>query len=140
MKKIVAELAPAALAADLLSAPIAGVASANEALPQWPEVGSARVVPLQETGSPNERLNLIVICDGYQADEMDRCEQDVDRNQAIQWGVEPFRTYRDYVNVYMLQIVSPDSGVRRDPEEEASNEVKDRKNTPMRLWYEDGLR
>ncbi|WP_116952568.1 M64 family metallopeptidase [Jiangella endophytica] len=139
MKKIVAALAPAALSAGLLTVPMAGVPSANEALPQWPEVGSARVVPLQETGSPGERLNLIVICDGYQADEIDRCEQDVDRNQAIQWGVEPFRTYRDYINVYLLQIVSPDSGVRRDPEEDASNEVRDRKNTPLRLWYSDGL-
>ena len=139
MKKIVAALAPVALGAGLLTVPMAGVPSANEALPQWPEVGSARVVPLQETGSPNERLNLIVICDGYTADQMDRCEEDVDRNQAIQWGVEPFRTYRDYINVYLLQIVSADSGVRRDPGEDAPNEVKDRKNTPMRLWYSDGL-
>ncbi|MBB5785466.1 M64 family metallopeptidase [Jiangella mangrovi] len=139
MKKIVAALAPTALAAGLLTVPMAGVPSANEALPQWPEVGSARVVPLQETGAPSERLNLIVICDGYTADQMDRCEEDVDRNQAIQWGVEPFRTYRDYINVYLLQIVSQDSGVRRDPEEDASDQVKDGKNTPLRLWYSDGL-
>ncbi|TDD68095.1 peptidase M64 [Jiangella aurantiaca] len=139
MKKIVAALAPVALGAGLLTVPMAGVPSADEALRQWPEVGSARVVPLQETGSPDERLNLIVICDGYQADEMHKCEEDVDRNQAIQWGVEPFRTYRDYINVYLLQIVSADSGVRRDPGEDAPNEVRDRKNTPLRLWYDVGL-
>ncbi|WP_026877272.1 M64 family metallopeptidase [Jiangella gansuensis] len=148
-RHVVAALAPAALAAGLLTVPMTETPSeASEtvetpvtaaSLPAWPEAGSARVVPLQETGAPGERLNLIVICDGYQYAEMDRCEEDVDRNQAIQWSVEPFRTYRDYINIYLLQIVSTDSGVRRDPEEDAPAEVRDAKNTPLRLWYSDGL-
>ncbi|NED94407.1 peptidase M64 [Phytoactinopolyspora alkaliphila] len=139
MKRVIAALAPLALGAGFLAVPMAGVPSANEALPQWPEVGSARVVPLQETGPADDRLNLVILCDGYQYEEMDRCREDVDRNQAIQWSVEPFRTYRSYINVYLVEMVSPDSGVRRDPEEDAPPEVKDAKNTPLRLWYSDGL-
>ncbi|NEE00221.1 M64 family metallopeptidase [Phytoactinopolyspora halotolerans] len=139
MRRIIAALAPVVLSAAVLAVPMAGVPSASETLPTWPEAGSARVVPLQETGPPGERLNLIVMCDGYRYEELDRCREDVDRNQAIQWGVEPFRTYRDYINVYLLEIVSEDSGVRRDPDEDAQAEERDRKNTPLRLWYSDGL-
>ncbi len=114
-------------------------APAGEGLPEWPEPGSARVVPIQETGAPEDRLNLIIMCDGYQADEAEKCQEDVDRNQAVQWSVEPFRSYRDYINVYLVEISSPESGVRRDPEEDATPEEKDAKNTALRLWYADGL-
>ncbi|WP_162450262.1 M64 family metallopeptidase [Phytoactinopolyspora mesophila] len=149
-RRTLVPLASILLVAGLLTVPVAGTAAdepaeparpeANtENLPPWPEPGSARVVPLQETGPADERLNLIVICDGYQAAEVDACHEDVDRNQAVQWSVEPFRTYRDYINVYLLEISSEDSGIRRDPEEDAPPEERDAKNTPLRLWYADGL-
>jgi hypothetical protein len=139
-----------ALAAGLLTVPVVGTSADEpdvsaeldptiENLPPWPEPGSARVVTLQETGPADERLNLIVMCDGYQAADLDVCHEDVDRNQAVQWSVEPFRTYRDYINVYLLEISSEDSGIRRDPEEDAPPEERDAKNTPLRLWYADGL-
>lgn len=138
MRRRTAKLAPVALVAALpLVLPVAGLpASADEHLPEWPEVGSARVVPIQETGPPAERLNLVVMCDGYQAHEMDACAEDVDRNQAVQWSVEPFRTYRDYVNVYRLEIVSPESGVRCDPDEEGGPDPN--KITPLRLVFSGG--
>jgi hypothetical protein len=112
---------------------VATTTSAAEELPQWPEVNSARLVPIQETGPASERLNLIVMCDGYQAQEMDTCARDVDRNQAVQWSVEPFRTYRHYINVYRLEIVSPESGVRCDPDEEGGADPD--KITPLRLVF-----
>jgi cytoskeletal protein CcmA (bactofilin family) len=107
-----------------------------QAPPPWPEVGGARVTTLQETGPATERLNLIVMCDGYTLDEMAKCREDVDRNHAIQWGVEPFRSYRNYINVYLLEIVSGESGVRCDPDEEGG--PKPQKLTPLRLIYDDG--
>ena len=47
----------AAVLAAALGAPTAGAQ----------EVGSATVVPLQITGPPSERLNLVIMGDGYQA-------------------------------------------------------------------------
>lgn len=131
--------APLVAAAILaLIVPTAGVtgAAADEHLPEWGEVGSARLVPVQETGPPEERLNLIVLCDGYQLDEMDQCAADVDRNQAVQWSVEPFRTYRHYINVYRLEIVSGESGIRCDPDEEGGPDPD--KITPLRLVFSGG--
>lgn len=81
------------------------------------EVGDVNIVPLQVTGPANERLNLIIFGDGYTADEMDKFRADVDRNQNVQWGVEPFRSYRNYFNVYMVETPSKDSGISCDPDD-----------------------
>ncbi|WP_235846873.1 M20/M25/M40 family metallo-hydrolase [Neobacillus soli] len=75
------------------------------------------MVPLQVTGSPKDRLNLIIFGDGYTPQEMDKFRQDVERNQNVQWSVEPFRSYRYYFNVYMVETPSKDSGISCDPDD-----------------------
>lgn len=100
-------------------------------------VGDPVVVPIQITGPPAERLNLIILGDGYQAHEMQKFRDDVDRNQNVQWATEPFRSYRNYFNVYRVEIVSPDSGVRCDPDDQ-DNPNNNFKNTALHLWYSDG--
>ncbi len=100
------------------------------------EVGEANLVPLQVTGPPEERLNLIILGDGYTADEMDKFHADVDRNQNVQWSVEPFRSYRNYFNVYMLEIASGVSGIRCDPDNPKGGDPN--RVTPLRLHYADG--
>lgn len=94
------------------------------------EVGDVNVVPLQITGPAEERLNLIIFGDGYTAEEMDKYRQHVDRNQNVQWSVEPFRSYRNYFNVYMVETPSKDSGISCDPED--GNE---RRDTVFNLQY-----
>ncbi|MFA1818910.1 M64 family metallopeptidase [Virgibacillus oceani] len=88
------------------------------------------VVPLQETGPAEERLNLIIFGDGYTTDEMDKFHEDVDRNQNVQWSVEPFRSYRNYFNVYMVETPSIDSGISCDPDDENI-----RRDTVFNLQY-----
>ena len=124
-----ATIAAVAMLAGLLS--VAGVPAAAQ------EVGDVTVVPIQVTGPATERLNLVILCDGYQADEMQSCRDDVDRNQNVQWSVEPFRSYRNYFNVYRVEIVSEDSGVRCDPDDN-DNPNNNLKVTALRLWYSDG--
>ena len=121
MRLKLAALATMALVAALSAAPTAAAQ----------EVGSATVVPLQITGPPGERLNLVVMGDGYQADELDEFRADVDRNLNVQWSIEPFRSYRHYFNVYRLEIVSQDSGISCDPDD---GNVK--RNTPLRLGFQ----
>ena len=76
-----------------------------------------RVVPLQVTGPPTERLNLLVFGDGYTAAEMPKFRADVDRLLNIQWSIEPFKSYRSYFNVYMIEVESPVSGISCDPDD-----------------------
>jgi hypothetical protein len=120
MKRKVLVAAAAAVLATLV---VPGVAAA-----QAP--GSATVVPLQITGPPAERLNLVILGDGYTASEMSKYHADVERNLNVQWSIEPFRSYRHYFNVYRLDIVSQDSGISCDPDD-----GNVRRNTPLRLNY-----
>ncbi|WHY75416.1 M64 family metallopeptidase [Neobacillus sp. WH10] len=81
------------------------------------QVGDVNVVPLQITGPAKDRLNLVIFGDGYTANEMDKFQKDVERNLNVQWSVEPFRSYRYYFNVYMVQTPSKDSGISCDPDD-----------------------
>ena len=75
-----------------------------------------KVTPIQVTGPAAERLNLVILGDGYQADQQSLFRADVDRNLAVMWATEPFRSYRDYINVYAVELASIDYGVRCDPD------------------------
>ena len=109
------------------------------------------VHPIQITGPPAERLNLIILGDGYQWDQQSLFFGDVDRNLAVMWATEPFKSYRNYINVYAVEIASIDYGVRRDPDgrvRHPDGTIRDTgeregpidtKNTALRLWYSDGL-
>lgn len=94
------------------------------------KVGDVNIVPLQITGPPGERMNLIIFGDGYTEEEMDKFREDVDRNQNVQWSVEPFRSYRNYFNVYMVETPSKDSGISCDP-----NDGNVRRDTVFNLQY-----
>ncbi len=94
------------------------------------EPGSATVVPLQVTGPPEERLNLIILGDGYTADEMQKFRDQVDKHLNIQWSIEPFRSYRSYFNVYMIEVVSAESGISCDPDD-----GNVRRDTALNLQY-----
>ena len=113
---------PAALAIAV-AAVAPGVAHAQEP-------GTATVVPIQITGPPAERLNLVILGDGYTAGEQQDFRDDVDRNLNVQWSIEPFRSYRHYFNVYRLEIISQDSGISCDPDD-----GNVRRNTPLRLNF-----
>ena len=142
MKALVTTLAAAGLAA-LLTGPTANA--------QGPPLPEPVVHPLQVTGPPAERLNLIILGDGYQWDQQSLFFEDVDRNLAVMWATEPFKSYRNYINVYAVEIASIDYGVRRDPDgrvRHPDGTIRDTgeregpidaKNTALRLWYSDGL-
>ncbi|MER7444053.1 M64 family metallopeptidase [Micromonospora avicenniae] len=148
MKLKVAALAAVALVASLLG----GVGPASGAPADGPPMPlpNPKVHPIQVTGPAAERLNLIIMGDGYQWDQQQLFLQDVDRNLAVMWATEPFRTYRDYINVYAVEIASIDYGVRCDPDgrvRHPDGTIRDTgeregpinaKNTALRMIYQNG--
>ncbi|MEV6373213.1 M64 family metallopeptidase [Micromonospora musae] len=148
MRLKVATLAAVALVASLLT----GVGPASGAPADDPPtpLPNPKVHPIQVTGPAAERLNLIIMGDGYQWDQQQLFLQDVDRNLAVMWATEPFRTYRDYINVYAVEIASIDYGVRCDPDGRVRHEdgtIRDTgeregpinaKNTALRMIYQNG--
>jgi len=89
-------------------------------------VGSATVVPLQVTGPASNRFDLVIVGDGYTADEQDKFMAQVDKQLNVMWSIEPYKTYRNYINVYAVKVISGESGVSCDPDL-----TSPRKTTPL---------
>ena len=87
--------------------------------------GSATVVPIQVTGDAAARFTMVVLGDGYTAAEMPRFREHLDKHLNVLWSIEPFRSYRSYINVYAVEIVSAESGITCDPA------VRETRDTPL---------
>ncbi|MEV0389445.1 M64 family metallopeptidase [Nonomuraea sp. NPDC050643] len=94
------------------------------------EPGSATVVPVQVTGAPAKRFNLILMGDGYTEAEQADFRADADRHLNVMWSIEPFKSYRNYINVYRVDIVSGESGISCDPGLDAP-----RRTTPLSMGF-----
>src|SRR5262245_21893314 len=141
MRRRIVAMAATGLLAALLTGSTAHAQSPPLPLPE------PVVHPIQVNGPPSERLNLIVLGDGYQWDRQSPSFADWDRNLSVMWATEPFKSYRNYINVYAVEIASIDYGVRRDPDgrvRHPDGTIRDTgvregpidaKNTALRLWY-----
>jgi hypothetical protein len=76
----------------------------------------ARVVPVSVNGDSEARFVLVVMSDGYTAADMPTYRAQVDKHLNVLWSIEPFRSYRNYINVFSVEIPSPESGITCDPE------------------------
>jgi IgA peptidase M64 len=96
------------------------------------DVANATVIPIQITGDPSSRFSLVVLGDGYLASEQAKFRAHVDKHLNILWSIEPFRSYRNYFNVYAVEIASAQSGIDCDPE------VRERRKTALSLRFGGG--
>ncbi|MEE1754012.1 M64 family metallopeptidase [Streptomyces sp. SP18CS02] len=112
------------LAAGLLGA---GPATARE---DAPVTARATVVPVRTTGPADRRFNLVVLGDGYTAGQLPRFRADVDKHLNVLWSIEPFASYRSYINVWAVETASPESGVDCDPALDAP-----RRDTPLGMGF-----
>lgn len=90
----------------------------------------AKVVPIQVTGPASSRFNLVVMGDGYTAAELPKFREQLDKHLNVLWSIEPFKSYRSYVNVYAVEIPSPESGVDCDP-----NLTSAKVETPLNMGF-----
>jgi hypothetical protein len=95
-------------------------------------LATSKVVPVSVNGDPAARFSLVVMSDGYTAAELPKYRAHLDKHLNVLWSIEPFRSYRNYINVYSLEIESPESGVDCDPE------VRARKKTPLGANFQGG--
>lgn len=125
--RAMAAMAMACAAATVLVArPAAqGGAPAGAVLPQSQQGGPPalplpipehKVVPIQIVGDPATHFSLVVLGDGYTEADMPKFRAHLDKHLNILWSIEPFRSYRNYFNVYAIEVVSPVSGIDCDPE------------------------
>ena len=69
-------------------------------------------------GDPSNRIDLVILGDGYTADELVKFATDATNLQQHIFGQEPFREYKRYFNVWRVDVASAESGSdhpERDP-------------------------
>jgi len=67
------------------------------------------------SGSPNEVTNIVILGDGYSADEQDKFINDAQRVSREMLDQLPWNNYRDAINIFAIKVVSQESGAARDP-------------------------
>ena len=92
----------------------------------------ATVVPIAVNGDPAARFSLVVMGDGYTASELPKYRAQLDKHLNVLWSIEPFRSYRNYINVYSVEIASAESGITCDPE------TRQQRKTPLGAHFQDG--
>ena len=75
--------------------------------------GAGAVWTLFESGPPAEKVDLLLLGDGYAAAEVDRFHDDARRLVAALFATPPFRERRGDFNVRAVDRASEDSGVDR---------------------------
>lgn len=72
-------------------------------------VGRMHVV--QETGTPAERVDLLIMGEGYTAEQGDKFRADVDRLTKVFFETEPFKSRRNDFNVRGIHVPSAEAGI-----------------------------
>ena len=81
-----------------------------------------------ENGDPAEKVDLLILGDGYAADEMESYRADARAVAEALFDFPPFREHRRHFNVWAIDVASESSGVTK-PREKTWNE------TPIGLSY-----
>jgi hypothetical protein len=72
--------------------------------------GSPRFTTLVENGSPDNRLDVAIIGDGYTAGEQPLFRDDAQEIVDAFAEIEPMRTYFRHFNFHRIDVISPESG------------------------------
>lgn len=89
----------------------------------------ATVTALQQTGTTANRYDLVFVDDGYTSSQLALYHQHVAEKWATLTTMPPYSTYKDYFNVWMVDVVSAQSGVDNDPTQGIS------KNTALGMYF-----
>ncbi|NNK49599.1 MAG: peptidase M64 [Gemmatimonadetes bacterium] len=78
-----------------------------------PPPAEGRVWTVFENGPPTEKVDLVLLGEGYTADETEKFHADVARLVERLFETEPFRERRSDFNVWAIDLPSAESGVNR---------------------------
>ncbi|MFJ6378390.1 M64 family metallopeptidase [Kitasatospora sp. NPDC092039] len=82
-----------------------------------PVPGDGEVTALVRNGEPATKLDVVVVGDGYTAQEQEKFRTDATQKWQELTSVEPYAAYRGLFNVWAVSAVSPESGVTGDPDQ-----------------------
>jgi len=74
---------------------------------------AGRVWSVIENGAPSDKVDILVIAEGYTEGELPKFHKDVERLVGKLFATEPFKSRKKDFNVRALDLVEPVSGVHR---------------------------
>jgi hypothetical protein len=76
-------------------------------------VPSGRVWAVEKNGEPGEKVDLLLLGDGYTSAEMDKWHRDARHIADLLFAVSPFKERRRDFNVWAVDMPSDESGIAR---------------------------
>ncbi|MER5867859.1 M64 family metallopeptidase [Kitasatospora sp. NPDC002040] len=73
--------------------------------------GAAPTVDIRRTGAPADRITLVLLGDGYTAEQQELFRQQADQAWRSLMEIEPFRSYQGFFNIRRVEVVSPAPGI-----------------------------
>ncbi|WP_217144970.1 M64 family metallopeptidase [Streptomyces sp. AC627_RSS907] len=83
--------------------------------PEAQAAAATKVTALQKTGPSDSRFDMVIVGDGYTASETGLMRQHAQSKWNEIAGTAPWDKYRNSVNVWLVEVVSKESGVDNDP-------------------------
>ena len=78
-----------------------------------PRAAAGKVWSYLDNGSPAQKVDLLIIGEGYTTAEMPKLRKDVDRLAAKLFATEPFKSRKADFNVRVLELPASKSGIHR---------------------------
>ncbi|BDU71946.1 M64 family metallopeptidase [Mesoterricola silvestris] len=100
----------ASLVALLLLAGCAGPGREDPAANLPASALASQVEDLQRSGDPANRIHVVLLGDGYRAEDQAKLSRDARNWLATFVGTPPFANYASYFNVKVVHVVSPQDG------------------------------
>jgi hypothetical protein len=76
-------------------------------------VSPGPLLTIQKTGEPKDKVDLLILCDGYKVAERPKFERDARRLTEILFSTSPFKERRRAFNVWGLCPAAEESGISR---------------------------
>ncbi len=69
------------------------------------------VVPIVKRGSPHDKVDILILGDGYRAEDMEKFRKDARHFNEVMFSTSPFKERKDDFNVWTIEVASRDSGI-----------------------------
>jgi hypothetical protein len=69
------------------------------------------VVPIMKNGDPSEKVDIVILGDGYAKADMDKFRKDARHFNDVMFGTRPFSDRKKDFNVWAVEVESGESGI-----------------------------
>lgn len=69
------------------------------------------VVPIMKNGPPREKVDILILGDGYAQEDMEKFREDARHFSAILLDTQPFKDRKTDFNIWTIEVTSRESGI-----------------------------